>query len=173
MRCSRARSLFSGSFNKFPFKGVSIFLSDIAIINSWTLNESSINQESFWADLGEGMVISWLWDSSCLLKLSPGMCCGIEVIWVLAIIISANSSEENYRVSIQSWFMMRQFSWLLSLALDWLPGDSERWVLNKPLNALNRKSPHIAHWTFLDISATMNIEIVVNNKRAVVWSSLW
>jgi len=71
-------------------------------------------------------------------------------------------------VSKDSGFMERNITWNVSLAVNWFPGNFIIGVVNKLLYSTDTEPPHVAHGSFLDISSTMNVHIIIYNETAMI-----
>lgn len=118
------------------------------------------------------MVISWLRHISDLFHLCPIILAGVKLVSILRVIVIANSSEDDDGVAKYGGGMMRQLPWLCALAVNWLPGYTVLWILDKGLDTLNGESPHVAHWSLLNVSSSVDVEVVIHDETAVVRSSL-
>jgi len=67
---------------------------------------------------------------------------------------------------------------VISLHSYWLPGNAIEVIvvlvilIKESLHTRDGKLPHVAHWTLLDVSASMDVQIIINNEAAVIGSSL-
>ena len=133
------------------------------------------------------MVISLLRDITWMLHLSPGMLIWVELVCVLCIVISENSTENYNLMAENSWFMVGNIS-RISFECYRFPTDSVFRIFWKFLKTTNAQSPHISHWTFFNVSSSMNVQtkyrtsniinnlrsnlLVINNETAMIKSSL-
>ena len=55
-------------------------------------------------------------------------------------------------------------TWDGSFLLHWLPANSLVLVILEVLNTVNTKLPHAVHGSFLDVSASVDIETKIENR---------
>ena len=157
--------------NLLPFNSLTKFSTKIALIHSQSFNIPSKNNELLLINLTKSMVISRLWYVTFLFHFAPNKFVGIELISICSIIIINNATKNNDTMAKNSGSVMGNIAWLVTFAFDRFPIDVIFRIVTELLNSSNIKSPHSIHRTFFDISATMNIQIIINDKTAMVGSS--
>ena len=192
MRWSNAWFLWRSCSNLFPFQGRTILRALKTFISSRALNETTENNECTITNLTKSMVISWFWNVTSLLDFGPSSLGGVELVCVSYVLVwIQNSSKNDHWMAKNRWSVVRKVSWNRPRVGHLLPWHTVFWIRNQLLHSRHWESPHVTHWSFLNISTSMNIQaillklnpfrlktikfdhlLIINNKTAMVWSSL-
>lgn len=159
MGSTNARSDLALVGNKFPVEGVTSLLGDIALIDSRSFNVTSKNEETLIVNLRQRVVISGLWNVTGLLHLTPGVLVGIKFVGICHVFEIVLATKNDNGMPENSGSVMRNVGRDgVSFLRNWLPSDAIFRIVDQLLYAIDTKSPHIIHWTLLDISSAVNIK---------------
>lgn len=157
MRCSNTWLIWTVLSDLFPCNCVSLFWTNETFIYSASFNKTSKNHKARVINYWNRKVVSRFWYISSLFTLGPCAVLSIEFINLFKVINLINTSKNYNGMSKYSSLMMWNLAWNTSFAINWLPTTTVFWIINNFMNSLNTHFPHIVHWSFFDVSSSVNV----------------
>ena len=116
------------------------------------------------------MVVACLGHITRLLKHAPGVLVRVE--FEGSRLTLADAAEDDHLVTEDGRLVMADSSGGRASLLNLLPANAILGVVLQLVDSIDAKTPHVVHGADLDVSAAMDVEVVVHNKGAVVRAPL-